>query len=70
MISFRPMKRLMKKRGITQYKLLKEGILLPAHVTRLSYNHNFTLKFIVRIKGENDKHKNSGFHTRHQSFFN
>lgn len=49
MISFRPMKRLMKKRGITQYQLLKEGILLPAHVTRLSYNHNFTLKFIDKL---------------------
>ncbi len=46
MISFKPMKRLMEKRGLTQYQLLKEGILLPAHVTRLSYNHNFTLKFI------------------------
>lgn len=54
MISFRPMKRLMKKRGITQYQLLKEGILLPAHVTRLSYNHNFTLKFIDKLCRELD----------------
>ena len=46
MISFDPMKNFMKENGITQYQLLKNGILLPAHVTRLSYNHNFTLKFI------------------------
>ena len=46
MISFDPMRSFMKENGITQYQLLKNGILLPAHVTRLSYNHNFTLKFI------------------------
>ena len=49
MITFDPMRRYMKENGITQYQLLKNGILLPAHVTRLSYNHNFTLKFIDKL---------------------
>lgn len=49
MITFDPMREFMKENGITQYQLLKNGILLPAHVTRLSYNHNFTLKFIDKL---------------------
>ena len=49
MISFEPMRKLMEEKGITQYQLLKDGVLLPAHVTRLSYNHNFTLKFIDKL---------------------
>jgi len=49
MISFDPMRSFMKEHGITQYQLLQSGILLPAHVTRLSCNHNFTLKFIDKL---------------------
>lgn len=49
MITFDPMRKFMEENGITQYQLLKDGILLPAHVTRLSYNHNFTLKFIDKL---------------------
>jgi DNA-binding Xre family transcriptional regulator len=49
MISFDPMRKYMKENGITQYQLLQSGILLPAQVTRLSYNHNFTLKFIDKL---------------------
>lgn len=49
MISFDPMRKFMKENGITQYQLLQSGILLPAHVTRLSCNHNFTLKFIDKL---------------------
>ena len=49
MITFDPMREFMEENGITQYQLLKNGILLPAHVTRLSYNHNFTLKFIDKL---------------------
>ena len=51
MISFEPMRKLMKEKGITQYQLLKDGVLLPAHVTRLSY---FTLKFIDKLCRELD----------------
>lgn len=54
MISFEPMRKFMKEKGITQYQLLKDGVLLPAHVTRLSYNHNFTLKFIDKLCRELD----------------
>ncbi len=54
MITFDPMREFMKENGITQYQLLKNGILLPAHVTRLSYNHNFTLKFIDKLCRELD----------------
>lgn len=49
MISFKPMKELLKKKGITQYQLIERGVLSPVHVTRLSYNHNFTLKFINKL---------------------
>lgn len=49
MISFKPMKELLKKKGITQYQLIEQGVLSPVHVTRLSYNHNFNLKFINRL---------------------
>jgi DNA-binding Xre family transcriptional regulator len=54
MISFEPMRKLMKEKGITQYQLLKDGVLLPAYVTRLSCNHNFTLKFIDKLCRELD----------------
>ncbi|MBO6242027.1 MAG: helix-turn-helix transcriptional regulator [Butyrivibrio sp.] len=54
MISFEPMRKLMKEKGITQYQLLKDGVLLPAHVTRMSCKHNFTLKFIDKLCRELD----------------
>ncbi len=29
--------------------MMNDGVLLPAHVTRLSYDHNFTLKFVNHL---------------------
>lgn len=49
MISFEPMKKYMKANNITMYQLINRGILLPVHVTRISYNHNFSLKFIDKL---------------------
>ena len=39
----------MKTKNITQYQLIKNDVLLPVHVTRISYNHNFSLKFIDKL---------------------
>lgn len=49
MITFEPMNRYMKTHGITKYQLLKKGALNPADITRLSINHNYTLKFIGKL---------------------
>lgn len=48
-ISFAPLKNYMKENGITQNQMLKDGVITAAHVTRLNYNHNFTIKFIMHL---------------------
>lgn len=49
MISFDPLKGELKNRKITQYELIKRGILSPAETTRINFNHNFTLNFINQL---------------------
>ena len=41
MISFEPLYDLLHKNNITKYKLLKDGVLTPNHITRLTTDHNF-----------------------------
>lgn len=43
------MKNYMKTHGTTRYQLLKKGLLNPSDITRLSVNHNYTLKFIDKL---------------------
>lgn len=46
MISFEPFYEYLNEHEVTKYQLVKDGILLPVHVTRLASGHNFTLKFL------------------------
>lgn len=45
-ITFRPFWRYIETHGITIYRMMKDGILKPEHVTRLRADHNFTLKMV------------------------
>lgn len=49
MISFEPFAKLLEHRGITKYRLIEDGIITPADVTRMINGHNFTLNFINRL---------------------
>ena len=45
MISFEPLYELLQKNGITKYQLLKDEILTPAHITRLTTHRDFFDQF-------------------------
>ena len=45
MISFEPLNELLHKNNITKYQLLKDDVLTPAHLTRLTTHHNFLEDF-------------------------
>ena len=45
MISFEPLYELLHKNNITKYQLLKDDVLTPAHLTRLTTHHNFLEDF-------------------------
>ena len=45
MISFEPLYELLHKNNITKYQLLKDGVLTPDHITRLTTDHNFFKDF-------------------------
>lgn len=49
MISFEPFAKLLKHRGITKYRLIEDGIISHADVTRMINGHNFTLNYINRL---------------------
>lgn len=49
MISFNPLKKNLKKRKLTPYRLIQNGIITSVESTRISYDHNFTLSFINRL---------------------
>lgn len=48
-ISYDPLRSYMKENGITQYQMVKEGVISYSHVTRLSFNYNYTVKFIMHL---------------------
>ena len=48
-ITFKPLYRYMKENNISQYQLIKDGVITPAEVTRISADHNFTLAFVNRL---------------------
>ena len=45
MISFEPLYELLHKNNITKNQLLKDDVLTPAHLTRLTTHHNFLEDF-------------------------
>lgn len=49
MISFAPFYNYLKSHGITKYQLIQNGTITSVHITRLSTQHNFTLKFINNL---------------------
>lgn len=49
MISFSPLYEYLKKHEISKYQLIKAGIVTSTEFTRISINHNFSLKFIDRL---------------------
>lgn len=49
MITFEPLHKTLKAKGLTQYKLIEEGVLRPSEVTRMQNGHNFTLKFVEKL---------------------
>lgn len=54
MISFSPLFEYLKKHEISKYQLIKAGIVTSTELTRISFNHNFSLKFIDRLCKELD----------------
>ena len=48
-ITFKPLYRYMKENNISQYQLIKAGVITPAEVTRIQADHNFTLAFVNRL---------------------
>ena len=49
MISFEPLRELMKQRGISTYTLQEKYGFNPADVSRLKYNHDYTMKMVKRL---------------------
>lgn len=48
-LSYRPLKNMMRERGITTYDLLREGILLPPDVARIDAGMEFGYKFYDKL---------------------
>ena len=48
-ITFAPLMRTLKARGMTMGDLVRRGVITPAHVTRIRYDHDFTLKFANQL---------------------
>lgn len=50
-ITFKPLSTYLKAHGITIHQLLKDGVIVPSDVTRISCDHNYPLKFIDKLCG-------------------
>lgn len=48
-LSYRPLKNMMRERGITMQDLMREGIITPLHVTRINAGMEFGYKFYDRL---------------------
>lgn len=48
-ITFDPLRKTMKKKGISTYTLQDKYGFNPADISRLKYNHNYTLKMVDRL---------------------
>ena len=51
-VGFYPLRNYLNSQGKTVNQLVKDGIILYNQATRISYNHNFTLKFIMYLCGQ------------------
>lgn len=49
MITFEPLHETLKAKGLTQYRLIEDGVLRPSEVTRMRNGHNFTLNFVEKL---------------------
>ena len=49
MITFKPLLKTLKQKGITADQLLQKGVLTPADLTRIRINYNYTLAFINKL---------------------
>lgn len=51
-VGFYPLRDYLNSQGKTVNQLVKDGIIQSSSATRISYNHNFTLKFIMYLCGQ------------------
>ena len=49
MITFKPLLKTLKQKGITADQLLRKGVLTPADLTKIRINYNYTLAFINKL---------------------
>ena len=49
MITFEPLRKVMKKHGISTYTLQEKYDFNPAEITRLKYNHDYTKRLIDKL---------------------